>query len=1028
MRSRFVALASLFLVLVLCFMVIPYQVKGVSSDIVISQVYGGGGNSGATLKNDFIELFNRGTTTVSVTGWSVQYASSAGTTWQRTNLSGSIPPGGYYLVQEAAGAGGTVNLPAPDATGSPAIAMSATSAKVALVNNQTTITAGTSCPSGSSIVDFVGYGSANCFEGSAAPAISNTTADLRANSGCTDTDVNSADFAPGAPSPRNSASPVFNCNAPPPPPPPLTPIHTIQGNGSASPLVSTSVTTTGIVTARKSNGFFLQEPDASVDADPNTSEGIFVFTSSAPPAAAAIGNAVSVSATVSEFIPSSDPHSPPLTELTGAGVTLVSSGNPLPTPVTLTATDTNPGGSIEQLEKYEGMRIFVGSLTVVAPTLGAVNEANATATSNGVFYGVISGVARPFREPGVEVPDPLPAGSPCCVPFFDANPERLRVDSDAQTGSTAIDVTTGATVMNITGVLDYGFRTYTIDPDAATPPLVSGNISATDVPVALDNEFTTASFNMQRFFDTVNDPAKSDSVLTPTAFDNRLNKASLIIRNILHTPDILGVVEMENLTTLQALASRISSDAIAAGQPDPAYAAYLVEGNDIGGIDVGFLVKPGRVTVNSVTQVGAAATFINPLNNLPELLNDRPPLVLEGVVHKFGFKSTAITVIVNHLRSLSGVDDPVDGPRVRAKRQAGAEFLANYIQSRQVADPNERIVAVGDFNAFEFNDGYVDAMGTIKGTPPPVNQVVLASSDLVDPDLINLTDQHPASDRYSFSFDGSAQVLDHILINSNVVSLFNRMQYARVNADFPEIYRSDASRPERLSDHDPEVAYFLLPPNNPPTADAGPDQLISCASLTSNTVTLDGSSTSDLDGDTLAYTWTGPFPQGGGTITGVSPAITLPIGIHTIHLTVDDGNGGTSTDDVVITIPLAVQGLQSPLAALTLDGDPLVYPGTAFRLNRTLPLKLQLFCGSLQLSNSDVSAPQIVGITRGADALEISTMDLDSGQSNDNGVAFRFSDGTWMFNLSTQGWSAGRYFVTIGMPDGRRYNTAFVLR
>src|SRR5215475_3788087 len=126
-----------------------------AAQVRISQVYGGGGNAGATYKNDFIEVFNAGSTAVNLTGYSVQYASAAGTTWQVTNLSGTIQPGHYYLVQEAVGAGGTTNLPTPDATGT--IPMSATAGKVALVSSTTPLT-GSGCPIASPIVDFIGYG------------------------------------------------------------------------------------------------------------------------------------------------------------------------------------------------------------------------------------------------------------------------------------------------------------------------------------------------------------------------------------------------------------------------------------------------------------------------------------------------------------------------------------------------------------------------------------------------------------------------------------------------------------------------------------------------------------------------------------------------------------------------------------------------------------------------------------------------------------------------------------------------------
>jgi uncharacterized repeat protein (TIGR02543 family) len=179
-----------------------------ASDLVVSQVYGGGGNAGATYKNDFIELHNRGSSTISLTGYSVQYAATMGSSWSVTALSGSIPAGGYYLVQEAAGAGGTTSLPTPDATGS--INMAAGAGKVALSSSTTTLTG--TCPTGGSIVDFVGYGTGtNCSEGSTTATLSNTTAALRANNGCTDTDNNGADFASGAPTPRNTASATVSC-------------------------------------------------------------------------------------------------------------------------------------------------------------------------------------------------------------------------------------------------------------------------------------------------------------------------------------------------------------------------------------------------------------------------------------------------------------------------------------------------------------------------------------------------------------------------------------------------------------------------------------------------------------------------------------------------------------------------------------------------------------------------------------------------------------------------------------------------
>jgi DNA/RNA endonuclease G (NUC1)/PKD repeat protein len=179
------------------------DVTSARPSVVISQVYGGGGNSGATLTNDFIELFNPGTQAVPLAGWSVQYASAAGTTWQTTALSGSIQPGAYYLVQESKGTGGTTALPTPDASGS--IALSATAGKVWLAASTTALSG--ACPTGASVIDEVSFGStaSDCGFNTTA-TLTNTTATLRGDGGCAFTGKLSADFATGAPNPRNSAS------------------------------------------------------------------------------------------------------------------------------------------------------------------------------------------------------------------------------------------------------------------------------------------------------------------------------------------------------------------------------------------------------------------------------------------------------------------------------------------------------------------------------------------------------------------------------------------------------------------------------------------------------------------------------------------------------------------------------------------------------------------------------------------------------------------------------------------------------
>lgn len=208
-RARLVVL-----VLLAALLLVAPAAHGTSPGLVLSQVYPGGGNSGATYANDFVELLNRGSTPIDLSSWTLQYASASATSWQVTPLTGTVLPGHYFLVALASGGANGIALPPADATGSTNLA--ASGGKVAIVDDTTALACGAtagSCSAVTSVADLIGYGSATDYEGSAAaPTPSATLADIRAAAGCTDTDSSSSDFTTAAPAPRTSASPAANCS------------------------------------------------------------------------------------------------------------------------------------------------------------------------------------------------------------------------------------------------------------------------------------------------------------------------------------------------------------------------------------------------------------------------------------------------------------------------------------------------------------------------------------------------------------------------------------------------------------------------------------------------------------------------------------------------------------------------------------------------------------------------------------------------------------------------------------------------
>lgn len=616
-----------------------------------------------------------------------------------------------------------------------------------------------------------------------------------------------------------------------------TPISTIQANRAA--YVGTDVTFTGVITVVTNAGYYMQT--ASSTPGSTGDEGAYVYSGSGSnPATAVVGNNVTVTGKVALYPLATASHTPSL-EITNASLTVNSTGNPLPTAIAITAP--TPTGGIYQLRPYESMLVSLPSVTAVGGTDATLTETTETVVSNGQLYVTGSSIPRPFREPGMDFRDfssttcpsvdACPAATnattaagavrPANLTLYDDNPERLIIESSLG-GGTAIDVAAGAVITGATGVVDFTYSTdYPYgDPariilTAANRPTVStaGALTVTALPLPNSNQFTVAAFNVERFFDTnsANDlyynpvtgkTAGSSAVdVTADAYARRLKKFSLAVRTVLNNPDIISVEEVENLQVLKDMAAQIDADTTTGTKPG--YVAYGTDSvttftNDIGGISIGFLVKPSTVNVTAWEQKGNQTLI--PAGT--SALNDRPSQVLHATINRgTGVKPYPITVISNHLRSLSAVNTAA----VQSKKELQAEMLANLIQGYQQA--GEHVIAVGDMNAFQFSDGYTDTLGTITGNVGN-GVAVQPGVAIVNPAAVDLINLLPAAQQQSYTEWGNAQVLDHAVVTADIAGS-TTLAVGHIDADFPVVLYNDATTPAAMSDHDPLLAYLALP-------------------------------------------------------------------------------------------------------------------------------------------------------------------------------------------------------------------------
>jgi predicted extracellular nuclease len=659
-------------------------------------------------------------------------------------------------------------------------------------------------------------------------------------------------------------------------------IHEIQGASHTSPKAGQVVSgVSGIVTAKRTNGYYMQDPNP--DANEATSEGIFVFTSSAPDSVN-IGDAVRVNGTVVEFRPGGAATNLTQTEISSPTTTVVSTGNDLPPTTVIGSGGRLPPGEvieddatgdvetsgvfdpaadgIDFYESLEGMRAQVNAPVVVGPT----NQFRE------IWVLADNGAGASVRT----------ARGGIVVRANDFNPERIQLDDDILEDATPTanvgDHLSGSAV----GIFEYNFGNPELN---LTTPLttVSGGLTREATAPPAPQQVAIATFNVENL-DPGDGAAKFNSL------------AGLIVNN-LKSPDVIALEEVQDnngatnnaVTDANVTLDMLAAAVVSAGGPSYNWRQINPvddqDGGEPGGnIRVAFFYRTDRgvefvdrpgggptipttvVPTPSGPQLSASPGRIDPANGA--WTNSRKPLAAE-----FRLRNRTFFVIANHFNSKGG-DQPLFGrfqpphrvSEVQRKQQATVENA--FIKQILAADPNANIVTLGDFNDFEFSD----ALQTLR-------------SGGILGDFIETL---PPAERYSYVFEGNSQSLDHILASNAVFGLQFQFDEVHVNAEFAE----------QSSDHDPSVLRLAL--NSPPKPKAGGPYSVDEGGHVPVSATAD-----DLDGDTISFAWdldgNGTFESSGSSVTFNAGTLDGP-GTHTITVRATDSSGDSDTDTATVQI------------------------------------------------------------------------------------------------------------------------------
>ena len=672
--------------------------------------------------------------------------------------------------------------------------------------------------------------------------------------------------------------------------PGVTPIHDIQGSGLTSPIAGSTVSIEGMVVgdyqqAGGFGGFYVEEPDADADADPNTSEGIFVFSTVTD---VAVGDRVRVGGRVFEFPTSANGVTSDLTELTSvSGVVVCSTGNALPTPATISL----PVGTLTDWEAVEGMRVTVAQTLTVTEVfnLGRFGEVS------------LSGAGR--------LPNPTNVVAPgaAAIALEDLN-DRSRVvldDGDNQQNidptiypqgglSAANTLRVGDSLPGITAIGDQRFGAYRLQP---TGPISFDHTNPRPpAPVSVGGNLRVASFNVLNFFNGNGTHLDGAAGGFPTArgantleeFDRQLAKEVSAIRTL--DADVVGLMELENddPNTQQAAIEDLVDALNAATAPG----TYAFINTGIVGTDeirVGLLYKPAVVS-----PVGAFAIIDSTVDSRFIDTKNRPSIAQTFALNTTGAR---ITVVVNHLKSkgsdCNDVGDPDTGDgqgNCNGTRTAAAAAIADWLATDPTGAGDADALLIGDMNSYALED----PITAFKGAG-----------------FVDTINAHIGSGAYSYVFDGESGYLDHALASATLAPQVTGVAEWHINPDEPTVldYNTEFKTanqvtsfydpgPYRSSDHDPVLVGIQLDAR--PSVDAGGPYAVNSGG--SVTVSATGS---DPDGDTLSYAWdldnNGSFETAGQSATFDASAIAGPATL-TIHVRATDPTGESATDDASVVV------------------------------------------------------------------------------------------------------------------------------